>query len=130
MDAEFVRVVDVIGIGHCVKGEVLTLELEVAKDKSNDEDNGLFRGSTFIPERVRGVLAPWGCSYNLFLSAPEIATEPAKSRCRFRHSDDFNQAHSLYHCPNITRLATLSINYCQYIESLGYPARKFSVQWL
>lgn len=68
MDAERVGVVDMIGIGHCVKEEVLTLE--VAKDKSNDEGNGLFRGPTFIPEHVPGVFAPWGCNYNLFLSAP------------------------------------------------------------
>jgi hypothetical protein len=58
MDAKFVRVVDVIGIGHCVKEEVLTvvLTLEMARDNGIDGMD-----LTFIPERVQGVLAPWGC---------------------------------------------------------------------
>jgi len=59
-----VGIVDVIGIGHCAKEEVLTLE--VTKDKSNGEGNGIFRASTFIPERERGVLAPWGYNHIYF----------------------------------------------------------------
>lgn len=56
MDAVFVRVVDVIriGIGHCVKEEVLTvvLTLELARDKGFD---GM--SLAFIPERVQSILA-------------------------------------------------------------------------
>jgi hypothetical protein len=110
-----VRVVDMIGIGHCVKKEVLTLE--VARD---DEGLGLFRGSIFIPERARGVLDPWGCNHNLFLSAPGNGQDHSpKSRCRFRRCDDTR-----------TRNQRLSGGGIESIEVLGHPAWKYLVQWL
>ena len=121
MDAEFVRVVDVIGIGHCVKEEVRTIE---TKDKSNDEGNGLFRGSTFIPECVLPLGAVTIIVQTIFICSKNNQRSPDAG------SDIAMSSTTLSLSTNITRLANLPIKDCQYILTRLSCLEVLTVQWL